>query len=396
MDSFILKFQPDKTETNITTRNKKALTVTSGNGDLHCEVYCDFNENPLVLKGKISPGSAAIVFMNHRIELWSGGKLIDEEWPAGNILFNPTDSLESNVLVYTEPYTKPKEKIPSVTGTFTGAKGWKPDENIFVGDCMPYTDEGRYHVLYLKDRHHHQSKWGLGAHQWEHISTADFSVWDIHPTAVPITSKEEASICTGSHIRKGDVHHLYYTVRTCDGSPAPICRSLSDDGYHFEKDKNFSFKLSDKYDAVTARDPKVIQDKDGLYHILLTTRLISEDKGCLAHLVSDNLENWKELDIPEYICDDSTEPECPDYIEFGGRYYLIYSLHGKAYYKYSKKPFGDWITPKNPEVPCSSVPKGAVWQGKIVFTGFDRINCYAGTMTFKKAANAENGELIFE
>ena len=215
--------------------------------------------------------------------------------------------------------------------------------------------------------------------------------------AVPITDPAEGSICTGSHMRKGDVHYLYYTVRTSDGSPAPICRSVSMDGYHFEKDTGFSFGISEKYDAVNARDPKLIRDKDGVYHMLLTSKLLKEDKGCLVHLVSRDLENWKELDTPEHLCEDSNEPECPDYIEYNGFYYLIYSLQGKAYYKYSGEPFGNWITPQDNAVPCSSVPKGAVWQGKIVFTGFDRINCYAGTMTFKNATNnPATGELVFE
>jgi hypothetical protein len=360
-------------------------------------VYFDYSPIPLILQGKYTfPEDIKIVFMPHRIELWSHNKLLDEEWPAGNLMFDTQCPAETNASVSFEEYIPQKLHCPSVVGTFTNARGWRPEENVFVGDCMPYTDSGRYHVLYLKDRHHHTSKWNLGAHQWEHISTEDFVNWSIHPMAVDISDKREASICTGSHIRNGNEHHLYYTVRTCDGSPAPICRSLSYDGYHFEKDTGFSFSLSAKYDGVTARDPKVILSDDGMYHMLLTTRLIAEDKGCLAHLVSKDLTSWKELDSPEHICADNTEPECPDYIEYNGYYYLIYSLHGKAYYMYSSNPFGNWVTPQNNEVPCSSVPKGAVWGNEIIFTGFDRMDGYAGTMTFKKATNNKSGELVFE
>ncbi len=45
--------------------------------------------------------------------------------------------------------------------------------------------------------------------------------------------------------------------------PAPICRSISKDGFHFEKDNKFRFFVSEKYDAVTARDSKVIKGEDG-------------------------------------------------------------------------------------------------------------------------------------
>lgn len=373
------------------------LELYTEKSTVYCKVYYDFSPEPLKLSGTYKNGnSLELILMPHRIELYSDGILLDEEWPAGSRIFLPDDPIETNCKISIKDYSSATKNEPSVTGTFQNASGWRPEENVYVGDCMPYTDSGRYHVLYLKDRHHHTSKWNLGAHQWEHISTKDFINWDIHPMAVAITDKAEASICTGSHIRRNKTHCLYYTVRTCDNSPAPICRSLSYDGYHFKKDKNFSFKLSDKYDRVSARDPKVILGKDGLYHMLLTTRLISEDKGCLAHLISQDMNQWTELNLPEHICDDNTEPECPDYIEYNGFYYLIYSLQGKAYYKYSSEPFGKWKTPSNPVVPCSSVPKGAVWNDKIIFTGFERLGGYAGTMTFKSATNTPKGELVFD
>ena len=43
-----------------------------------------------------------------------------------------------------------------------------------------------------------------------------------------------------------------------------------------------------------------------------------------------------------------------------------------------------------------SVPKGAEWDGRMVFTGFKGIGGYGGSMTFKAATSKENGELVFE
>ena len=62
----------------------------------------------------------------------------------------------------------------------------------------------------------------------------------------------------------------------------------------------------------------------------------------------------------------------------------------------SDKPFEGFVMPKDPIIPCESVPKCAEWEGKLVFTGFKRINGYAGSMTFKTATADENGELVFE
>ena len=179
------------------------------------------------------------------------------------------------------------------------------------------------------------------------------------------------------------------------GIPAPIRRSVSSDGYHFAKDTDFGFVISERYHRASARDPKVIKGDDGLFHMLLTTSLISENKGCLAHYISEDMEIWEDFGEPIYISSDATQPECPDYFQYKGKYYLIFSLHGKAHYAISDRPFDGFAEPDDPIVPCESVPKGAIWDGRIVFAGFRRMGGYAGAMTFKSASASPSGELIF-
>lgn len=374
------------------SNGEETLSGKTAEGVLTCNVHYSFmGKPPLKLTAEASINdSVEIILMPYRIELWVNSVLKDEEWPAGDRLVNISDTLNSKLQILVEEYTPIKNNPPAVIGEFENAEGWQPEKNVFVGDCMPYVCDGRYHVLYLKDRHRHSSKWGLGAHQWEHISTADFKTWQIHPMVIEIDDPSEGSICTGSFIKDGDTYYLFYTVRMSDGSPAPIRRCVSKDGYHFNKDKSFSLVLSEKYHAPSARDPKVILAKDGKYHMFLTTSI--GEKGCLAHLVSKNLTEWEECETPVYINDSSAQPECPDYIEYNGYYYLICSAH----YMYSKEPFGPWITPENPLIPCGHVPKGAIWNNKIVFTGFTWKDGYAGTMTFKSAVNNNDGILIFE
>ena len=360
--------------------------------------YYDVRENPLKLEGKAQLGDKIkIIIYDYRIELYVNEVLADEEWPFGEH-FLEAATLENNSSGVTITFGETEEEYKeSVISSFENAEGWKPEENVFVGDCMPYTDGERYHILYLKDRHHHRSKWGFGAHQWEHISTVDMKHFDIHPTAVPITDKSEGSICTGSYIRHGDKHYLYYTVRPCDyNGKAFIRRSVSLDGYHFEKDENYGFSLSDKYNLFSARDPKVIIDKSGLFHMILTSTLVSEKKGCLVHLVSKDLEHFEELAYPIYISSDEREPECPDYFELGGRYYLVYSLGGKAYYKVSDSEFDGFASSPEIYVPCGSVPKAAKFGDGLIFTGFVGEKGYAGRMTFKKAKADKDGTLLFE
>lgn len=376
---------------------RKTLEIQAFDGILTVSVQYDYERAPLSLNSEISEGDfAEVVLTESRIELHINGELKDEEWPCGTCLFDLEDVFVPEMEISVSAYTEEKREEPSVIASFENAEGWYPGNGVFVGDCMPYRRDDEYHVLYLKDRHHHKSKWGLGAHQWEHISTKDFRTWQIHPMAVPITEAWEGSICTGSWIRKDGREYLYYTVRRGRRLPAPICRSVSADGFHFEKDKNFGFTISEKYHASGARDPKVILGEDGRFHMFLTTALKGSNLGCLAHYVSEDMEAWEDIGQPIYISPTADQPECPDYFVYNGKYYLVFSLCGKAHYMISDKPFSDFREPENSIIPCESVPKGAEWEGKLVFAGFKRMNGYAGSMTFKSATADENGELIFE
>lgn len=264
-------------------------------GRLVCSILYTAHAEPLHLTAKIQPADRIdILLLPYRIELYRNGILTDEEWPEGQLLLTIADKICSDVPLRIEeiaPEQTPEE--PMIQGTLRDAEGWRPEEHVFVGDCMPYVRDGVYHVLYLKDRHHHRSKWGLGAHQWAHLSTSDFATWSVHPMAVPITDPDEGSVCTGSWIRRGTTDYLFYTIRKSGGRPAPIGRSLSKDGYHFEKDPTFGFVLPEQYCQRSARDPKVICGADGCYHMFLTTSLLKEQKGCLAHLVSTDLDRFR-------------------------------------------------------------------------------------------------------
>jgi len=377
--------------------NQAALAITSQDNRVTCALYFSGKGQPLTLEAPVQAGEKiALRILAARLELWVNGALADEEWPYGERLYG--GEIPHPAITVTEEGQKTAD-IPSVTGSFTHASGWRPGGGVYVGDCMPFSHEGRYHVLYLKDRRRHRSKWGLGAHQWAHISTDDGITWQQHPMAVEITDPIEGSICTGSWAKIGGKQYLYYTVRRSDGAAAPIRRSISQDGYHFTKDEGFAFTLSERYDGPSARDPKVFPGPEGELHMILTTTRKDNGRGCLAHLISRDGEVWQEEAEPFYTSPNTDQPECPDYVAFAGRYYLFSSLRGVAHYLYSDAPFGPWKVPEDPVIPCARVPKAAVWQDKLIFAGFqpeEDFLRYAGTMTFKAATAAEDGQLVFE
>ena len=367
------------------------LEIMYCGGALSASLVYDAVDEPLRLTADAKVGDDIILaFYPYRVELYRNGELCDEEWPFGSSRFAGAQTTVCNVSADVCAMPMP----PVSQGSFVGAEGWRPGGGVFVGDCMPFVYGDRYHVLYLKDRHHHRSKWGRGAHQWEHISTADLVHWEIHPMAVAIDDPMEGSICTGSHIYEGGRHYLYYTVRKSDWSPATIERSVSEDGLHYEKDRTFRFTLSEHYDQSSARDPKVIRGADGLAHMFVTTSETASGNGALAHLVSEDGDHWREIGSI-YVSPDRDQPECSDYFEYRGKYYLIFSHHGRAQYRYSDRPFDGWIIPEQPEIPCSSVPKAGIFGDRIIFAGFRGIDGYAGVMTFMEADTDENGVMRF-
>jgi len=65
---------------------------------------------------------------------------------------------------------------------------WTPAEpDAWVGDVVVGTYQGRLHVFYLKDLHHHGASEGMGCHYFAHLSARDdLSDWMEHPDAVPL------------------------------------------------------------------------------------------------------------------------------------------------------------------------------------------------------------------
>ena len=90
------------------------------------------------------------------------------------------------------PAVKP-ERIPTQEPeTASEIQFWTPPgHNSWVGDVVTFFYNGRYHVFYLYDRRHHESKFGRGAHYFEHLSTEDFKTWTEHEAATPLEEQWE-------------------------------------------------------------------------------------------------------------------------------------------------------------------------------------------------------------
>ncbi len=358
-------------------------------------------ERQFLLTSRARCGAVRLVWQVFSVRLYVDGRLEDEEWPLGTpaggvweMETGGTASFLGSRILETEADCE-EEPETVFTGPFQNFV--VPGHNTGVGDCMPFARDGRYCLYYLFDRRSHKSKCGLGAHQWAQVSSGDLKTWTIHPMAVRITHQWEGSICTGSLIQKDGRTYAFYAVRMADRSPARLTRAVSDDGVHFEKTENY-FALTAPYEPVSARDPMVFWGADGQYHMLVTTSLPEKGRygGCLAHLTSGDLEEWTQREpflVPGY----ADQPECSDYFEWNGWYYLIFSNFGIARYRMSRDPFGPWIRPENDLLDSLEikVPKTAAFGDRRLCTGFlaRRPRKYAGSAVTHELFQRSDGTL---
>ena len=279
---------------------------------------------------------------------------------------------------------------------------WTPPNAYGVGDCMPFCVDGVFHFMYLLDKNRHGAKNGFGAHQWIQATSTDLKNWKHQPFVVPIDDQNEGSICTGSVFYNEGTYYAFYANRAVEYTlPSGetksvyglICVATSQDGIHFEKQEPRPlFLLPDGYGQGT-RDPVVFKSpSDGKFHMYITTNY--RGKGCWAHAVSDDLKEWSLLD-PVYTHKDG-EPECPDWFEWGGDYYVI-ANHLNGFYKTSKNPLGPWEVPNAPNVLMTgaiNVPKTAPWHGvRRIICGWTRERGFGGSAVFHELVRHNDGTL---
>jgi len=148
-------------------------------------------------------GEHAIVlnFTGVRWTMYVDGALLDNEFPFGypqwaakNVWKIDAGYVKQAALYL--PAIKPATQPAKTPATSPGIQYWTPPgHNNWVGDVATISHNGRYHIFYLVDRRHVQSKFGCGAHYFEHLSTIDFKTWTEHEAATPL---EEQWECIGT------------------------------------------------------------------------------------------------------------------------------------------------------------------------------------------------------
>lgn len=271
-------------------------------------------------------------------------------WACGN---NDTPSVEGD-----------DEEVDQTTdcrpGNDKGAYStWFKPANGWVGDPIPYYDNGKFYIFYLQD-------WRSGfpfLHPWHMVYTEDFTSFTFGGETIPCGKENEQDVAlgTGGVIKdpKTGEYCAFYTGHQWKwqelGVPTQaVLLTTSKDMKTWTKkgEQNFYLSLRGQagYVENDFRDPHVFYDaEDGLYKMVVTTH--TDAGATLALLTSKELQNanaWQ-LQEPLYTDPSIWVMECADVFKEGEYWYLTYSnvADRKVHYRYARSLKGPWLKPAN-------------------------------------------------
>ena len=277
----------------------------------------------------------------------------------------------------------------------------------YVGDVMPFFDNGEMNVFYLQDGRNTY----LGFHPFALMTTTDMVNYHDYGEVIPYVNNiydQDLALGTGSIIKdQNGLYHCFYTGHNSNKNTdlpyyEKIQHATSVDKINWTKIPEDGFYGNHN----DFRDPYVYYvDEEQTYYMLVTTRV--NNSGVIKQYRSKNLKIWTDCGVFFKNDSGSYNMECPSLIEFNGYYYLTYSEQGNhrvTHYRYKKNLSDPWIKPEvdyfdGEGFYAARVEKG--WDklyifgwcgtktGEWDFGGFD----WGGNLVTHELVQKENGEL---
>ena len=243
-------------------------------------------------------------------------------------------------------------------GVELAAKGSINQENMcinpksvvgYVGDVMPFFDNGEMNVFYLQDGRNTY----LGFHPFALMTTTDMVNYHDYGEVIPYVNNiydQDLALGTGSIIKdQNGLYHCFYTGHNSNKNTdlphyEKIQHATSVDKINWTKIPEDGFYGGHN----DFRDPYVyyVEEKQ-VYYMLVTTRV--NNSGVIKQYRSKNLKIWTDCGVFFNNDSGSYNMECPAFIEYNGYYYLTYSEQGNhrvTHYRYKKNLNDPWIKPK--------------------------------------------------
>lgn len=218
----------------------------------------------------------------------------------------------------------------------------------YVGDTMPYYEDGVFYLYYLKD----------GGDSYNHsiflATTTDFLTFTEHDGPIIESTRgggQDDWAGTGSIVRVGEKYWFFYTGHTHDESyeyMEKIMLAVGDDLCHFKKVEGWEMvippELGQKRDF---RDPYACYDPE-TNKIYMT---VTASKDGVAHILKYTMEpNLTGIQYEGILLTDPTKTfwnlECSDCFKIDDTWYLTYSgQNDSLWYAMSDSRFGTYTEP---------------------------------------------------
>jgi len=249
---------------------------------------------------------------------------------------------------------------PAPPSGWTG--GDKPYNTTgWVGDVMPYFDEGKFHLFFLHDATVKPE--GKGFHAIHKFETGNLVDYSYKGEMIPFGEIDEPdfAIGTGSVIKHEEQYYFYFTGH--NGSPSftsnhpresILCASSSDLD-NWEKLPDFKMTAPQGYFDYEFRDPHVFYNEESQnYWMLQSTQYEDSRDAVILRYTSEDpsKEQWKE-EAPLYVSSEKEDylmMECADIFKMGNYWYLFFSENWNekaTHYRIANSPNGPWIKPEN-------------------------------------------------
>jgi beta-fructofuranosidase len=297
-------------------------------------------------------------------------------------------------------------------------RGFYRPEDAWVGDVIPWQEDGTFHLLYLHETRR-TPKEGM---PWCRVVTDDLV--HFHEAGPSIgsggPSADDFNIYTGSIVLdEHGTHHAFYTGQNprhlgSDGLPLQlVMHATSHDGMRsWQRHPVDTFGATAGYGTADWRDPFVFRDADaGVWRMLITARHAdgpARRRGVIAQCTSRDLRTWTPAepfwDPRRYVAH-----ECPEVFEWNGWWYLVFSEFSESFttrYRMSRSLHGPWLVPEHDTLDGRAyyAAKSAERDGRRLFFGWiasrdggtdDGAWQWAGTLSVLEAEQRTDGTLRF-
>ena len=328
--------------------------------------------------------TCSLVFLTASVLLCSCSKIKDKDFT------NLTTAQEQEAA-----YTYNSFFLPSIDGT----------SQPYVGDTMPYYEDGTYYIYYLKEQ-------GDSYHHSIYLATTtDFVTYTEQDNPVIEASwngGQDDWIGTGSVVKIGETYYFFYTGHTDSGEyKEKIMVASGNSPTSFDKMTGWEItppdELGQKNDF---RDPQAYYDPETNTIAMTVTASQNGVARILKYTLSADLQTvtYDGIIFTNSV-GDFWNLECSDTFRIGDTWYITYSAQDDTlWYASSDTPYGPYGEAKRLEGKLFYAAKHVEDGENAYMVGWARrsesvtslttVSAWAGNLAVQKIVQKDNGELI--